>query len=131
MSWLSDEPDHRDLGFRLSGLPPARTGGPRLSFDASWHDRRYTGRRGLDGPVVDAAAGIGWAATADDPPGCGGGVGTAENETGEPAQFVPLDPGGRRPTLLPWGFTVGGSGTVRWTGYEGNWAPFVLGRRGA
>jgi len=29
--------------------------------------------------------------------------------------------------LLPWGFTLGGSGTVRWTGYEGNWAPFVLG----
>ena len=28
---------------------------------------------------------------------------------------------------LPWGFTLGGSGTVRWTGYEGNWAPFVLG----
>ena len=29
--------------------------------------------------------------------------------------------------LLPWGFTVGGSGTLRWTHYEGNWAPFVLG----
>ena len=29
--------------------------------------------------------------------------------------------------ILPWGFTVGGSGTLRWTGYEGNWAPFVVG----
>ena len=28
--------------------------------------------------------------------------------------------------LLPWGFTVGGVGTLRWTDYEGNWAPFVL-----
>ena len=29
--------------------------------------------------------------------------------------------------VLPWGFTVGGSGTLRWTGYEGNWLPFVPG----
>ena len=29
--------------------------------------------------------------------------------------------------LLPWGFTVGGIGTLRWTDYEGNWGPFVLG----
>ena len=28
---------------------------------------------------------------------------------------------------LPWGFTVGGAGTLRWTGYEGDWTPFVLG----
>ena len=26
---------------------------------------------------------------------------------------------------LPWGFTVGGSGALRWTDYEGNWFPFV------
>ena len=28
---------------------------------------------------------------------------------------------------LPLGFTVGGSGEMRRTGYHGNWAPFVLG----
>ena len=26
---------------------------------------------------------------------------------------------------LPWGFTVGGSGTLRWADYEGSWFPFV------
>ena len=25
----------------------------------------------------------------------------------------------------PWGFTVGGSGSLRWADYEGNWFPFV------
>ena len=29
--------------------------------------------------------------------------------------------------LLPLGFTVGGALTLRWTEYEGDWAPFVLG----
>ena len=26
---------------------------------------------------------------------------------------------------LPWGFTLGGSGTLRWTDYEGEWFPFT------
>ena len=26
---------------------------------------------------------------------------------------------------LPWGFTVGGSGALRWTDWEGNWLPFT------
>ena len=26
---------------------------------------------------------------------------------------------------LSWGFTVGGSGTLRWTEYEGDWFPFT------
>ena len=28
---------------------------------------------------------------------------------------------------LPWGFTLGGPETLRWTDYEGDWSPFVLG----
>ena len=27
--------------------------------------------------------------------------------------------------LLPWGFTVGGSGRLRWADYEGDWFPFT------
>ena len=27
--------------------------------------------------------------------------------------------------LLPWGFTVGGSGTLRWVDYDGDWFPFT------
>ena len=29
--------------------------------------------------------------------------------------------------ILPRGFTVGGSGQLRWTDYEGNWFPFTSG----
>ena len=28
---------------------------------------------------------------------------------------------------LPWGFTMGGSGTLRWAAYEGDWSPFTSG----
>ena len=28
---------------------------------------------------------------------------------------------------LPYGFTIGGAATLRWTEYEGNWTPFVIG----
>ena len=91
-SWLSDEPDYYDLGFRLSG-------GHRIdrrtttSFNASWHDRRYAGRPWLDGPLVDAAGGARLGRDADDPPERGGGLGPAADETGERAQYVALDPG--------------------------------------
>ncbi len=125
MSWLSDETDYRDLGFRLSGRHRLnrRT---VTSFNASWHDRRYTGRRWLDGPLVDAAAGLGWTAlpTLRLDAAAGWGLQRTKRER-ERNSSRWLRAGAT--TLLPWGFTVGGSGTVRWTDYEGNWAPFVLG----
>ena len=123
-SWLSDEPDYYDLGFRLSG-------GHRIdrrtttSFNASWHDRRYAGRPWLDGPLVDAAAGLGWVATPTIRLNGAAGWGLQrtkrENERNT-SRWIRAGVTG----LLPWGFTVGGSGTVRWTGYEGN-SLFVLG----
>ena len=125
MSWLSDETDYLDLGFRLSA-------GHRLdrrtttSLNASWHDRRNTGRPSLDGPVVDASAGLGWVATPTIRLNAAAGWGlqrTKRERERNSSRWVRAGVTG----LLPWGFTVGGSGTVRWTGYEGNWAPFVLG----
>ena len=124
-SWLSDEPDFRDLGLRFEGRHRLT---PRLSatLDASWHDRRYPGRARLDGPLVDLAAGIGWTAlpTVRLTAAAGWAMQRTKQENQRNAsRWVRAG----ATALLPWGFTVGGAGTVRWTGYEGSFAPFVLG----
>ncbi|MDE0147220.1 MAG: surface lipoprotein assembly modifier [Rhodospirillaceae bacterium] len=125
LSWLSDEPDFRDLGLRFEGRHRLTR---RLSttFDASWHDRRNPGRARLDGPVVDLAAGLGWTATPTIRLDAAAGWGLQRTKQENLRHSYRWLRAGAT-ALLPWGFTVGGSGTVRWTGYEGNWAPFVLG----
>ena len=124
LSWLSDEPDFRDLGFRFQGRHRLN---PRLSttLDASWHDRRYPGRDWLNGPLTDVAVGLGWVAmpTVRLETAVGWGLQRTKRER-ERNSSRWIRAGAT--ALLPWGFTVGGSGTLRWTGYEGNWAPFVL-----
>ena len=124
-SWLSDAPDFRDLGLRFEGRHRLS---PRLSatLDASWHDRRHPGRSRSDGPLIDLAAGIGWAALPT--VRLNAAMGWAMQRTKQENQRNAsrwLRAGAT--ALLPWGFTVGGAGTVRWTGYEGSFAPFVLG----
>ena len=125
LSWLSDEPDFRDLGFRFEGRHRLT---PRLSasLDAAWHDRRYPGRDPFNGPLVDLAAGFGWVALPSLRLNAAGGwsMQRAKQENQRNASRW-LRAGAT--AQLPWGFTVGGSGTVRWTDYEGNWLPFVLG----
>ena len=125
LSWLSDEPDFRDLGLRFEGRHRLT---PRLSttFNASWHDRRYPGRPWSNGPLVDLTAGLGWAALPTvrlDAAGGWASQRTDRERLRNSSRWVRAGVTAQ----LPWGFTVGGSGTVRWTGYEGNWAPFVLG----
>ena len=125
LGWTSDAPDFRDLGLRFEGR---RRFGPRFTatLDASWHDRRYPGRDGFDGPLVDAAAGFGWAALPTVRVNAAAGWAlqrTKEENQRNASRWLRAG----ATALLPWGFTLGGSGTFRWTGYEGNWAPFVLG----
>ena len=124
-SWLSDEPDFRDLGLRVEGRHRLT---PRLSatLDAAWHDRRYPGRSDFDGPLIDLAAGIGWAAlpTVRLDAAAGWGWQRPKRENQRSASRW-LRAGAT--AQLPWGFSVGGAGTVRWTDYEGSFAPFVLG----
>ncbi len=125
LSWVSDAPDFRDFGLRFEGRHRLT---PRLSatLDASWHDRRHPGRAGFNGPLVDAAAGIGWAALPTLRLNAAAGWGLQRTKTERQRNASRWVRAGAT-ALLPWGFTVGGSGTVRWTGYEGNWLPFVLG----
>ncbi len=124
-SWLSDEEDWRDLGIRLEGRHRLnrRT---TAHLNASRHERRYEASDHLDGPLTDISGGIAWIAapTMRIDTALGWGRQKTERERERNSSRW----GRLGVTLaLPWGFTVGGAGTLRWTGYEGEWAPFVLG----
>ena len=124
-SWLSDEEDFRDLGLRAEGRH--RLNRRTTAFlNASRHERRYEGRDHLDGPLTDISAGIGWIAspTMRVDTALGWGLQRTERKRERNASRW-----GRLGAtfLLPWGFTLGGAGTLRWTDYKDSWAPFVLG----
>ena len=124
-SWLSDEEDFRDLGIRVEGRHRLnrRT---TAYLNAARHERRYEGRDHLDGPVTDISTGIGWVATptARLDAALGWGQQRTERERDRHAnRWLRVGTS----VLLPWGFTLGGAATLRWTEYEGSWAPFVIG----
>ena len=124
-SWLADEEDWRDLGLRVEGRH--RLNRQTTAFlNASRHERRYDANTHLDGPIADLSAGLGWVAapTMRIDTALGWGQQRTERERHRNSYRW-----GRLGAtfLLPWGFTLGGAGTLRWTDYEGNWAPFVLG----
>ena len=124
-SWLSDEEDWRDVGIRtearhrLSRRTVAHLG-------VSRHERRYEGRDHLDGPLTDISAGIGWAASPTFRVDTALGWGEQRTERERDRNRSRWGRVGAT-VLLPWGFTLGGAGTLRWTAYRGSWAPFVLG----
>ena len=124
-SWLAGEEDFRDLGVRIEGRH--RLSRQTVAFlNAARHERRYEGRDWLDGPLTDLSAGAGWAASPT--MRVNAALGWSRQRTELERQRNSSRWGRVGVTfLLPWGFTLGGSGTLRWTDYEGNWAPFVIG----
>ena len=124
-SWLADEPEYLDLGIRVEGRHRLnrRT---TASLTASRYERRYETSTVFDGPLTDISAGVGWVASptmrVDAAAGWGGQRTERERER-HTRRWVQLG----TTVLLPWGFTVGGSGTLRWTDYPADWFPFVLG----
>ena len=124
-SWLSDEEDFRDLGIRAEGRH--RLNRRTTAFlDAARHQRRYDGRAWLDGPLTDLSAGIGWVASPTMRLDTALGWGRQRTERERERNASRWGRVGAS-VLLPYGFTVGGAVTLRWTDYQGNWAPFVLG----
>ena len=124
-NWRGDEADFRDIGLRVESrrrLTRRATANARVSH----HERRYEERTHLDGPVTDLSLGVGYVMTptlrVDASFGWGRERPEFENfrhsrrwlQTGVTA-------------VLPWGFTLGGSGTLRWTDYEGDWSFYTEG----
>ena len=118
-----EEPSHHDIGARVEGrhrLDRRTTVNARLAR----HERRYDKRTHLDGPVTDVSVGVGWVAspTMRVDAGVGWGKERPERERERHSRrWVQLG----ATALLPWGFTVGGSGRLRWADYEGDWFPFT------
>ena len=121
--WIADEADHRDIGARTElrhRLSRRTTGHVTLSR----HERRYEERDRLDGPVTDLSLGAGWVASPTIRIDASVGWGKDRPETERyrnERRWMRL----AATAALPLGFTVGASGTLRWTEYEGNWFPFT------
>ena len=118
-----EEPSHHDIGLRVEGrhrLNRRTTVNARLAR----HERRYDKRTRLDGPVTDVSMGAGWVVspTARIDASMGWGRERTEIESRRhSSRWMQLG----ATALLPWGFTVGGSGRLRWVDYEGDWFPLT------
>ncbi len=124
-SWLSDEADYRDLGIRTE-YRRRLTRRTRATLRASWHERRYEERDHLDGPIADFSLSASHAISPTLRGSMALGWGQERPETERFRHERRWAQAGLT-AALPWGFTVGGSVTLRWADYEGNWSPFTEG----
>ena len=122
-SWLANEPDYRDLGFRAE-YRQRLTRRMVATLRASRHERRFDERDHLDGPVMDVSLSASHALSPTLRGNLGVGWGRDRPETERWRHERRWLQAGLT-AALPWGFTVGASGTLRWADYEGNWFPFV------
>ena len=93
---------------------------------ASYRERSYRTETHLDGPVADVMLGGAWIVSATVRADAAAGWGQERTESERwrhQRKWLRLGAS----VALPRGFTVGGSGEMRWTDYEGNWSPFTLG----
>ena len=121
--WTGTSPSNDDLGARIEAghrLTPRI----RVNGRASWYRRDNRTKDFLDGPILDFTLGGSWVILpilrAD------GAAGYARERPKSDrwrnaSRWLRLGAS----VALPLGFTLGGSGELRWTDYEGNWFPFV------
>ena len=121
--WTGTDPEFRDLGLRVEARRRL-TRQMTADLRASWLDRRYDESTHLDGPVMDVSLSAGHVLAPTLRADAGVGWARARPET----ERWRNDSRWLRAGLtaaLPWGFTAGATGTLRWTDYEGNWFPFT------
>ena len=123
--WSAGAPDHDALGVRLEA-DRRLTRRVTASARASWHERGYRTRRYLDGPVLDASLGGAWVVTPTVRADAALGWGRERPRTERWRHERRWLRAGVS-VALPRGFTVGGSGELRWTDYEGDWFPHTAG----
>ena len=122
--WYGNDRDFDALGVRVEA-GHRFTRGLTANARVSWHDRKHRSDY-LDGPVVDASLGGSWVVTPILRTDAAAGWGRQRTEA-ERWRHESLWVRAGASVLLPWGFTVGGSGELRWTDYEGNWFPHTSG----
>ena len=123
--WTAGRPQSHDLGGRLE---LAHRFAPRLTARgyASWHRRTYRESKYLDGPLLALSASTMWVASptvrADATVGYG-----RERPGSVPWRNATRWARAGVSVALPLGFTLGGSGEMRWTRYLGSWFPYTPG----
>ena len=118
-----EQPSHYDIGGRIEGRH-------RLSFRTTLNarisraERRYDQEPMRDGPITGVTLGAQWVASPTVRLDAAMGWGRARPEL---ERWRNTSRWGRVGVLavLPWGFTVGGSGALRWTDWGRGWFPFV------
>ena len=118
-----EEPSHHDIGFRVEGRHRL-TRRTTLNARTSWHRREYDREDNRDGPLLDVSLGADWLASPTFRVDALIGWGRERTELERwrnASRRVQVG----AVAALPWGFTVGGSGALRWTDYEGDWFPFT------
>ena len=121
--WAGTLPSYDDLGARIE---VGRRLTPRIRANgrASWHRRDYRTKDYLDGSVMNLSLSGSWVIL---PILRADGAAGYDRERPESVTWRNASRWMRlgASVTLPRGFTLGGSGELRWTDYEGNWAPFT------
>ena len=118
-----EEPSHHDIGLRVQGR--ARLGRQiTANARASWHRRNHDRQDRRDGSTVEASFGTRWVASPTVRIDWTLGWSRERTEARHWRNSRFWARLGATATL-PWGFTVGGSGMLRRTGWEGDWFPFT------
>ena len=123
--WMAGDQLYDALGARLEG---ARRVSRRVTTNAraSYHERSYRTQSYLDGPVADVMLGGIWIVSSTIRADAALGWGQERTDLERwrhQRKWLRLG----LSVALPRGFTVGGSGEMRWTDYEGNWFPHTSG----
>ena len=108
--------DYDELGIRTEATRRLTT---RVSANgqASWHDRRYRTSRSLDGPILNLNLGASWVVTPT--LRMNGSLGYGRDRPGwERNRNTSRRVRVGAQMALPGGFSVGGSGQLRWADYD-------------
>ena len=115
-----EEPSHHHVGLRVEGKRRLnrRT---TLNAELSWRERRYHKRKHFDGPITDISFDLQHVLSPTLRSNLSFGWGRERTKIESHRHARRWAQVGMT-AQLPLGFTVGGSGALRWTHFEGDWS---------